>query len=127
MSDDKKLVTITITVDGKEHQYWFDQETYDMEMKLSKIRQELMDMHIFLGVDIKDPAVISKVYERHGLTYVAPNPFKLDFYWIITDRGLMAKDRKTGDVYAVKSSYEPEDKPFEGEYKYIRDARGMDL
>lgn len=90
------------------------------------IQQELFDIQLWYHEEITDE-VKTRVYARHSLTYIPPDPLKLDYYFIITDKGLMARDRKGSGDYQVLEGYNIADKPYQGEYKYIRDARGMDI
>lgn len=129
MSKDKKILTIDLPGGGKA---WVDQETWEIEKRFFAAQEELVERTFWYTLygqlgDEQYEKVKQEIYEKHGVPYHAPDPFKLDFYFIITDKGLMAKDRKTGNVYVLKDGYEPEVEPYTGEYKYIRDARGMDL
>lgn len=128
MSKDKKILTIDLPGGGKA---WVDIEQWELEQKFYRAMERIYERtswaYLYNKITPEQYEQVRKEeYERVGLTYTPPDPFKLDFYFIITDRGLMAKDRKTGNVYAL-NGYEPEAEPYTGEYKYIRDARGMDL
>lgn len=123
MSKDKKIMTIDLPGGGKA---WIDQETWELEQKFMQAMEDLWFRAAVGRIPLTEE-LTKEVYEKHGLIYTPPDPFKLDFYFIITDKGLMTKDRKTGNVYALKDGYEPEAEPYTGEYEYIRDARGMDL
>lgn len=124
-SSNKKVISLDLPGGGKA---WVDQEMWEFEQKFFKAQEAIMG-RIFWDKRITNEQyerVKKEEYEKAGLPYTPPDPFKLDFYFIITDKGTMAKDRKTGNVYAL-NGYEPEAEPYKGEYKYIRDARSMDL
>lgn len=120
--DNQKIIEFDING----NKYWMDYSQYEYEQKFMAAQEELFSIKFWLHKEITNE-VIAEVYKRYGLTYTPPDSFKLDYYFIITDKGLMVRDRKGFGDYQVLEGYNIADKPYEGEYKYIRDARPMDI
>lgn len=127
MESNKEVVPINIGTEEKPHNIWMDVKEWDYMNRWYKLKDKITSLEIWNGFPMPEEQK-KKLHEEAGIEYKTRDfSPRGDTYWIKTDRGLMRKSRVDGSVYEVDQNYEPLLTPFEGEYKFIRDATSFDL
>ena len=122
--EDQKAERRVIQIEINGAKMWMDVEQWQLEQNWYRMVEALYPL------TIEDYPLRERqaIYDQFNLgVYKEPNKPNRLGYFIITDRGIMWKE---GDkVYAFKKDemYVPEDEPFTGDYKFIRNARPMDI